>query len=125
MEFPASWSLDSKHNGMEKMESGLNARVIDFAKFGRLYLRNGDWDGKQIVPESWVVELTKYHRVPNGHITSICGGYPTPEMDAIWRLATLANSFTSPQIRIASSFDLARASQKIGKGYIHRCLERL
>ena len=58
MEFPASWSLDSQNSGMEKMESGLNARAIDFAKFGRLYLRCGDWDGKQILPESWVVEST-------------------------------------------------------------------
>ena len=58
MEFPASWSLDSQQSGMEKMESGLNARAIDFAKFGRLYLRRGDWNGVQIVPESWVVEST-------------------------------------------------------------------
>ena len=58
MEFPASWSLDSQQSGMEKMESGLNARAIDFAKFGRLYLHYGDWDGKQIIPESWVVEST-------------------------------------------------------------------
>jgi CubicO group peptidase (beta-lactamase class C family) len=36
MEYPASWSLDSQQCGMEKMESGLNARAIDFAKFGRL-----------------------------------------------------------------------------------------
>ena len=58
MEFPASWSLDSQQNGMEKMESGLNARAIDFAKFGRLYLRHGDWNGKQIIPEAWVHEST-------------------------------------------------------------------
>ena len=54
MEFPASWSLDSEQSGMEKMESGLNARAIDFAKFGPLYLRQGDWNGKQIIPEAWV-----------------------------------------------------------------------
>jgi len=58
MEFPASWSLDSQRRGMEKMESGLNARAVDFARFGLLYLRRGDWNGKQIVPESWVVEST-------------------------------------------------------------------
>lgn len=58
MEFPASWSLDSQQSGMEKMESGLNARAIDYAKFARLYLRRGDWDGRQVVPESWVVEST-------------------------------------------------------------------
>jgi len=58
MEYPASWSLDSQKSGMEKMESGLNARAIDFAKFGLLYLRKGDWNGKQIIPESWVIEST-------------------------------------------------------------------
>ncbi len=58
MEFPASWSLDSRTSGMEKMESGLNARGVDYAKFGRLYLRQGDWNGRQIVPESWVAEST-------------------------------------------------------------------
>ena len=58
MEFPASWSLDSQQRGMEKMESGLNARAIDFAKFGRLFLRRGEWNGKQVIPESWVVEST-------------------------------------------------------------------
>jgi CubicO group peptidase (beta-lactamase class C family) len=58
MDYPASWSLDSRHSGMEKMESGLNARAVDFARFGRLYLRRGDWQGKQIIPESWVAEST-------------------------------------------------------------------
>jgi CubicO group peptidase (beta-lactamase class C family) len=58
MEAPASWSLDSTRCGMEKMESGLNARAIDFAKFGRLYLRGGNWDGQQLIPESWVAEST-------------------------------------------------------------------
>jgi CubicO group peptidase (beta-lactamase class C family) len=42
MEFPGSWSIDSESSGFEKMESGLNARAIDFAKFGRLYLQRGD-----------------------------------------------------------------------------------
>ena len=58
MEYPASWSLDSQAGGMEKMESGLNARAVDFARFGRLYLRRGDWEGRQIVPESWVAAST-------------------------------------------------------------------
>ncbi len=61
MEMPASWSLDSQRSGMEKMESGLNACAIDYAKFGRLYLRKGDWNGKQIIPENWVVESTTIH----------------------------------------------------------------
>lgn len=32
----------------------INARAIDFAKLGRLYLNKGNWNGKQIVSEAWV-----------------------------------------------------------------------
>jgi CubicO group peptidase (beta-lactamase class C family) len=54
-EFAASWSLDHEE-GFEKLESGINARPIDFAKLGRLYLHGGDWDGDQVVPAEWVRE---------------------------------------------------------------------
>ena len=59
MEFDGSWSLDSETTGFEKMESGINGRAIDFAKFGRLYLNNGNWDGTQIVPAEWVAKSTR------------------------------------------------------------------
>jgi CubicO group peptidase (beta-lactamase class C family) len=58
MEFPASWSLDSQEYGFEKMESGINGRAIDFAKFGRLFLNNGNWHGQQLISEQWVIEST-------------------------------------------------------------------
>ena len=59
MEAPASWSLDSEVSGFEKMESGINARAIDFAKFGRLYLNNGaNWNGEQVISEKWVKTST-------------------------------------------------------------------
>jgi CubicO group peptidase (beta-lactamase class C family) len=59
MEAPGSWSLDSEKNGFEKMESGINGRAIDFAKFGRLFLNRGNWDGAQIVPADWVDASTR------------------------------------------------------------------
>jgi CubicO group peptidase (beta-lactamase class C family) len=59
MEASASWSLDSDAHRFEKMESGINARAIDFAKIGRLFLNNGNWNGKQIISEIWVTESTK------------------------------------------------------------------
>lgn len=62
MEYPASWSIDSKRSGFEKMESGINARSIDFAKFGRLFLNRGRWGDKQILPEQWAVESTRRDR---------------------------------------------------------------
>lgn len=51
---PASWSLDSEVSGFEKMESGFNATAIDLAKIGRLFLREGDWDGDRILDAAWV-----------------------------------------------------------------------
>jgi len=55
MEAPAFWSLDNEsENNMEKAFCCLQARPIDFAKFGRLYLHKGNWEGKQIISKDWV-----------------------------------------------------------------------
>jgi len=59
MEYNASWSIDKKKNGIEKTFCCLNARAIDFAKFGRLYLNEGNWQGQQLVSEEWVKQSTK------------------------------------------------------------------
>jgi hypothetical protein len=37
---------------------GLSIRTEDIAKFGQLYLQKGKWQGKQLVPESWVEAAT-------------------------------------------------------------------
>ncbi|HZD02817.1 MAG TPA: serine hydrolase [Actinomycetes bacterium] len=63
MEAKASWSLDSRQNGCEKMESGLNARAVDFAKLGVLYAGGGAWQARQLVPRAWVQDPTV---VPSG-----------------------------------------------------------
>jgi CubicO group peptidase (beta-lactamase class C family) len=58
MEYPATWSIDSESDGLELMHAALNARAIDFARFGRLYLNRGRWNGRSIIPERWVVDST-------------------------------------------------------------------
>ncbi len=58
MEFGGSWSLDSIDSNFEKMEAGLNARAIDFAKFGRLFLSGGQVNGEPVVSEAWIAEMT-------------------------------------------------------------------
>jgi CubicO group peptidase (beta-lactamase class C family) len=57
-EADATWSLDSEDSGFEKMESGLNARAIDYARFGLLFLHKGEWNGRRIVSEGWVRAAT-------------------------------------------------------------------
>ena len=37
---------------------GLFLRTEDIAKFGQLYLQNGKWNGKQIVPAKWIAAAT-------------------------------------------------------------------
>jgi len=59
MEYSGSWSMDSDESGMTKMESGLNVRAIDFAKFGRLVLNNGQWDSEQVISASWIKEISQ------------------------------------------------------------------
>lgn len=58
MEYDASWSIDKKKNGLEKTFCCINARAYDFAKIGRLYLNKGNWNGKQLLPASWVKQST-------------------------------------------------------------------
>ena len=67
MEYPGSWSINGGQDGLEKMESGINARAIDFAKFGRLMLNNGQWKGKQVVSEAWVGQATQPEERPSSY----------------------------------------------------------
>ena len=75
MEYDGSWSLDSTPSGFEKMESGINGRAIDFAKFGRLFLNDGNWNGTQVIPATWVAESTR----PDTVVTSDTYYPDTPE----------------------------------------------
>ena len=59
MEYPASWSTDGHTAPMEKMESGLNARAVDFAKIGRLLLERGAPGGRRVVSERWIEASTR------------------------------------------------------------------
>jgi CubicO group peptidase (beta-lactamase class C family) len=58
-EADATWNLDSERSGFEKMESGLNARAVDYARFGLLFLHNGEWNGRRIVSREWVRAATR------------------------------------------------------------------
>jgi CubicO group peptidase (beta-lactamase class C family) len=57
--YDASWSLDSKDAGEAKAFCCLNARALDFARFGLIYLDHGKYNGRQIVPADWVRASTE------------------------------------------------------------------
>lgn len=51
-----SWASDDA--GQTVGGWGILATVREYAKFGYLYLRRGEWEGQQIVPRQWVDEST-------------------------------------------------------------------
>jgi len=57
MESDAYWNLDNTGDVLAFM--GLNITARDYAKFGRLYLNKGNWNGKQIIPAQWVADSVK------------------------------------------------------------------
>ncbi len=59
MQYSGSWVVDNKEDGLEKTFCCLSARPVDFARFGRLYLHGGNWEGRQLVSEKWVNESLK------------------------------------------------------------------
>jgi CubicO group peptidase (beta-lactamase class C family) len=59
----ATW--EQSPQGIDTGGYGLKVRTEDIAKFGQLYLQKGKWEGKQLVPESWVADATKA-QVSNG-----------------------------------------------------------
>ena len=66
MEASAEWSLDrDDEKGVEKAFCCLQARTIDFAKFARLYLNEGNWKGEQIVSKEWVKKSISPHPIGN------------------------------------------------------------
>jgi CubicO group peptidase (beta-lactamase class C family) len=54
MDSDATWNIDSRNHETVRAFCCINATARDFAKLGRLYLKNGNWNGQQIVSENWV-----------------------------------------------------------------------
>lgn len=50
-----------EENGNPHCESHLHMRPRDMAKIGVMLANNGNWNGKQLVPETWITESVKPH----------------------------------------------------------------
>ncbi len=56
---------DANFQGISLGGYGLNVRTEDIASFGQLYLQRGKWNGKQLIPASWV-DLATSKQTSNG-----------------------------------------------------------
>ena len=63
------------HRGIPHTGGGLFLKPSDMARIGYLYLRDGCWDGEQILPEGWVAEATTRHVDYAETIADIPAGY--------------------------------------------------
>lgn len=55
----SGWVVDPE--GINTASWGLTLTPMDMAQIGQLYLNNGMWNGKQIIPAWWIDESTKEH----------------------------------------------------------------
>ena len=51
--------------GLEQGFSGLHATTEAVARFGQLYLQRGRWEGRQLLPETWIDEATRWLTLPS------------------------------------------------------------
>ena len=54
---PALWNTDKKE-GDEKAFCCINSNARDFARIGKLYMNNGNWNGIQIIDSSYALQAT-------------------------------------------------------------------
>lgn len=54
MERYALVNLDDKEHRMAKAYGGISTNARDLARWGRLYLKAGEWQGKRLISEEWI-----------------------------------------------------------------------
>jgi CubicO group peptidase (beta-lactamase class C family) len=60
------WYWKRTPTGLSDTEGGLYLEPRDLAKLGYLYLHDGVWEGKRILPEGWVRDSTTPHVAASG-----------------------------------------------------------
>ncbi len=64
MEDRGVWTIDHEGDGLEKTWCCLATSARDIAKFGLLALKDGIWEGQQIIPAAWIKASTRQGQVP-------------------------------------------------------------
>lgn len=93
MERYALVNLDDKEHRMAKAYGGISTNPRDLARWGRLYLRNGDWEGQQLISEAWIARsLSSQRAAKNGFYTNSWRSVPNRVVDGEM------NSYTTEEL---------------------------
>jgi len=111
-EHDASWDLDHA-SGSENAGSGVNAVARDYARFGRLYLENGVWNGTRVLPADWVRQST-----------TLDSSRTEPEV-AVWWLMQHRNYWWIPMQNWAAEQDFFADGSRGQRIYVNRRLSTI
>ncbi len=56
--YPAEWHLDSR-DGTELNYCCMNSNALDFARFGKLLIHHGKWEGEPLIDSAFIARATK------------------------------------------------------------------
>lgn len=66
----------------------------DMARFGLLFLREGEWSGRQVIPKEWVTESTRVYSIADGD-----AGYSYSGYGYLWWVTINGNHFPDVQLK--------------------------
>jgi CubicO group peptidase (beta-lactamase class C family) len=95
--------------GLPDTEGGLYLSASDLAKIGFLFLRNGVWKGKQIVPQEWVKASVSTDLAVEDEGQKWKYGFQwwlQPYADSPQRFAWAARGFGGQELRVVPEYDL-------------------
>jgi CubicO group peptidase (beta-lactamase class C family) len=89
-------------SGVFVASSYLHATALDFAKFGLLYLRGGEWDGRTIISRAWAqtAQIPLSFDESNGWYYSWQWWVAGDEFGTYW-----ANGYEGQQINVVPALD--------------------
>jgi CubicO group peptidase (beta-lactamase class C family) len=93
---------DLDDSGVMSGGSAIDMTARDFARFGLLYLRGGEWDGTQIIPREWV----DYARLPVPDAPAYGAHWWLVGSENHYPQAFQANGFNGQSITIVPELDL-------------------
>jgi CubicO group peptidase (beta-lactamase class C family) len=91
----------SRYDSLPHTGGGLNLHATDLARIGYLVLRNGKWNARQIVSESWIRESTRLHT----QSTFSLGGYGSDYGLLWWRIPATFGTTTDTMLTMSGNMN--------------------